>query len=210
MYDSVNYEVAHWKGRYIMVISYPSQFDLDERNRLQETMAAKAKNVTGKIITKGMTDRDKASAINRWLVNNAEYDYDALTGIEEYFSFDDRFSIEAFDALFKLQRDYPYNQNAYGVLVYGRGVCASYASGFKLLADAAGLPAVYVTGVSMESGQGHAWNRVQLDGRWWLVDSTWNEGADPDEWFAVPEDPKQRTADKSWMVDTSIPRYATG
>ncbi|MDR1441352.1 MAG: hypothetical protein LBJ02_03030 [Bifidobacteriaceae bacterium] len=210
IYDSVNYEVAQWKGRYILVISYPSRLDLDERNKLQKDMAAKAKEVTGKIITKGMTDRDKASAINKWLVNNAEYDYDALAALEELSSFDSRFSTEAIDAWMKLDKDYPYNQNAYGVLVYGRGVCASYAAGFKLLADAAGLPAVYVSGVALESGQGHAWNRVQLDGKWWLVDSTWNEGADPQKWFAVPEDPKVRTADKDWMVDTAIPQYAAG
>lgn len=61
------------------------------------------------------------------------------------------------------------------------GVCAGYANLFVALASAAGLDAAYVTGnVRDHDGEltsgSHAWNAVKLDGRWALLDVTWDAG----------------------------------
>ncbi|MBO1750636.1 hypothetical protein J4G33_02330 [Actinotalea sp. BY-33] len=51
------------------------------------------------------------------------------------------------------------------------GGCASYAAAFKVLADAAGLDAVYVNGVASATNEGHAWNKVRIGSTWRFVDS---------------------------------------
>jgi hypothetical protein len=54
----------------------------------------------------------------------------------------------------------------------GLGVCMDHAALFEHLARQAGY-----TVTSMASDTlGHAWNRVQLAGTWWIVDVTWNDG----------------------------------
>ncbi len=54
----------------------------------------------------------------------------------------------------------------------GLGVCMDYAALFEQLARQYGYAVR-----SMHSAQlNHAWNEVQLAGRWWIVDVTWNDG----------------------------------
>jgi transglutaminase/protease-like cytokinesis protein 3 len=61
-------------------------------------------------------------------------------------------------------------------------VCAGYAKLLKELGRSAGLEIVYVTGdargvASGLSGEGHAWNAAKIDGRWYLIDATWDAGS---------------------------------
>lgn len=57
-------------------------------------------------------------------------------------------------------------QSAYGALIDGACVCEGYASAYKLLLDAMGIPCEIV------STKSHAWNIVQVDGQWYHVDVT--------------------------------------
>ncbi len=63
----------------------------------------------------------------------------------------------------------PNGHNAYGALVEGQAVCEGYALAYQYLLMRAGIPAMYVTGFSRED---HAWNAMQLDGRWYYADPT--------------------------------------
>lgn len=65
-------------------------------------------------------------------------------------------------------------RTAYGPLVAGEALCEGYAKAFKLLADEAGIPCVYVNGFVDDNGQPqpHAWNEVCIDGEWYAVDVT--------------------------------------
>lgn len=65
------------------------------------------------------------------------------------------------------------------------GVCAGYAILFDALCKAAGLNSEYVRGYARLSPRApapdrlrpnHAWNVVQIDGKWQLVDATWSSG----------------------------------
>ena len=99
-------------------------------------------------------------AINQFLVDTAEYDWAALENAE----------------LYDFQHVDPrYNDSftAYGILINRVGVCAGYAAAFTLLADAAGLESIVVTGY-LEGFLPHAWNRVNIDGQWHTVDVTNN------------------------------------
>lgn len=57
---------------------------------------------------------------------------------------------------------------AYGILMDGVGVCAGYSAAFKLLADAAGIESIVVTGY-LDGSLPHAWNKVRIDGEWYIV-----------------------------------------
>lgn len=74
--------------------------------------------------------------------------------------------------------DAPNNQNAYSALVAKETVCAGYAKATQYLLEKAGVYCAYVTGtVFDENGrrQGHAWNIVRCDGKYYFVDTTWGD-----------------------------------
>jgi hypothetical protein len=61
------------------------------------------------------------------------------------------------------------------------GVCAGYSLLLEALGKAAGLEIVYVTGDARTTGnplvgEAHAWNAVKIEGRWYLMDATWDAG----------------------------------
>ena len=52
-------------------------------------------------------------------------------------------------------------------------VCAGYSKFFAMYANHYGLSAVIVTGTGR--GENHAWNRVNISGNWYNVDTTWDD-----------------------------------
>lgn len=68
----------------------------------------------------------------------------------------------------------PEAHNVVGALT-GRGaVCDGYAKTYALLMRELGIPCIFVDGTA--NGQPHAWNMICLDGVWYSVDPTWNDG----------------------------------
>lgn len=66
---------------------------------------------------------------------------------------------------------------AYGSLVNHKGVCESFARGFKAIMDKLNIPCVLVYGLCADRNGGyepHMWNYVLLDGKWYAIDPTWN------------------------------------
>ncbi len=106
-----------------------------------------AQAVLDKIIKAGMSDFDKAFAIHNWLTFNVEYD----------FTYSHYHAIDAFK--------------------YRTAVCQGYAEAFELMASRAGLEAHIVTGEANNGSgfEGHAWNQVKIDGKWYNVDCTWDD-----------------------------------
>ncbi len=56
-------------------------------------------------------------------------------------------------------------------------VCEGYAKAFKAICDAYSVPCIIVsgTGVGSSGSEGHMWNQVLIDGKWYLVDCTWDD-----------------------------------
>lgn len=86
----------------------------------------------------------------------------------------------AYDAPNYVAGRYP-PQDAETVFRTKLAVCAGYSKLLVALGEATGIKIVYVVGHSRDmggnvSGQGHAWNAVQLGDNWYLIDSTWNAG----------------------------------
>lgn len=61
---------------------------------------------------------------------------------------------------------------AYTIITEGKGVCQAYAALTYKLLKAAGISNYYVTGFTDEE---HAWNLVKVDGKWYHLDTTWND-----------------------------------
>lgn len=136
-------------------------FDSELTAGKQEAIREKVNEIAEEIIDDGMNDAEKEMAINTWLCENACYDDAALENAEKYsFTMVDE---EFYDSF-----------TAYGTLVDGVGVCASYSAAFKLLADAAGLESIVVTGY-LDGSVPHAWNKVKVDDNWYIVDATNND-----------------------------------
>jgi hypothetical protein len=62
---------------------------------------------------------------------------------------------------------------AYEALTDGTAVCQGYALLANKMLAAAGIPNKIVEG--RVKNEDHAWNLVQLDGKWWHLDTTWDD-----------------------------------
>lgn len=60
-----------------------------------------------------------------------------------------------------------------GPVIHGEALCEGYAKTFAYLCQSVGIPCVCVHGHG--NGGDHMWNMVQLDGRWYHVDVTWDD-----------------------------------
>lgn len=68
--------------------------------------------------------------------------------------------------------------NIYGALVNKSAVCEGYAESFKYIMDALNIPCILVVGEATNSNgttESHEWNYVQIDGKWYAVDTTWDD-----------------------------------
>lgn len=106
--------------------------------------------------------------------------------------------------IYNADYDYTY-QNYYpdGVLLKGKGVCQSYALAYEMLLKLVGIDSVYVTGQA--NGASHAWNLVNIDGKWFHVDCTWDDPAPGKEnrnYFCVPD--HVMIKDHTWRQEVQI------
>jgi len=112
----------------------------------------KAVGVINSILDGGMTEREKVLAIYDYLVLNVTYDYSTAENIET-------------NGL--------YNSAAYrleGVFDYNRAVCDGISKAFVLLCAIEGIRSERITGTV--DGKPHAWNKVCVDGNYYVVDCT--------------------------------------
>ncbi|AEG13901.1 transglutaminase domain-containing protein [Desulfofundulus kuznetsovii DSM 6115] len=111
--------------------------------------------ITGLVqeITRGLTsDKEKAAAIYKWVVQNIKYDY----------------SYSIYEALPTLHAR--------------KGVCNGFSLLLAAMMRAGGIPAKFVTGAADGVGgwprlpekTNHAWNEIYIDGKWYSVDVTWD------------------------------------
>ena len=69
-------------------------------------------------------------------------------------------------------------RNIYGALIERKVVCEGYAKSFKYILDAMNIPCILVGGTATNSSgktETHMWNYVQIDGKWYAVDPTWDD-----------------------------------
>jgi hypothetical protein len=83
--------------------------------------------------------------------------------------------------------------NSYGALVEGRAVCEGYAEALQYLLQMAGIQSFIAVGSSINPAtqlpEGHGWNYVRIDGKYYHVDLTWNDQSNHTyhAYFNLPE-----------------------
>lgn len=82
--------------------------------------------------------------------------------------------------------DDPFESTAAGALVEGKALCGGFALAFKYLMDRLEVPCIVMRGTAASTAERndvelHAWNVVQLDGRWTHVDVTYDLAATVDK-----------------------------
>lgn len=126
---------------------------------------ANMKSVAEQITDGIFTDYDRALAIHDWICSYVYYDRDSLSS-----------DVTA-----------PYS--ATEVINRRRAVCLGYATLYATLCRAIDIPCNVVSGYALgiydgatewneinsdTTEQNHAWNEVYVDGRWVIVDTTWD------------------------------------
>ncbi len=158
--------------------------------------------------TKGKKDHEKVAYFNEWLTTHNEYNYLVGYGREDILEvmFRDPDAFECTGAL-----DGRIGENG--------PVCESYARAMKVLCDRAGIPCVLVDGFAKNGfngdGEAHMWNYVQLEGRWYAVDVTWNDplggtsgavsGMESEEYLLIGADTMTQIGDEMMRFIDSHP-----
>ncbi|MDQ6527291.1 transglutaminase domain-containing protein [Nocardioides sp. LHD-245] len=185
------------------VVHVESAFTQAEKQAHQKDIENAAKATVKDVIKDGMTVSEKVSALNRYLVDQADYDHTALASSPGKYRSD-------------IPAQFRYAWETHGILVDHSGVCMSYAYAFHALAEEAGVESVVVTG-ELADGGGHAWNKVKVGGNWRAVDVTWNDPRGP--WtpstgtrYLMIRDAEftgsaLRSEDDDWMADAYLSQY---
>ena len=92
-------------------------------------------------------------------------------------------------------------------LIEGRGVCNGYARTFKYLMDRLGVPVIF-----LESSD-HAWNLVCVDGKWYQIDTTWDDPVLEDgtqllnyTYFCITDEEMNRVDSHSCIYPEELPK----
>lgn len=128
---------------------------LPETGSSAEAVYLAAKDVLRNIADDSMSDYEKVHAIYDWLILNVVYDTELWNiygrdpdGVSGYKGF--------------------YLE---GVFLDNRAVCDGISKAMVLLCGIEGIPCVQIKGQSLD-GVNHAWNKVLLDGKWYVADAT--------------------------------------
>lgn len=153
---------------YYAVQAYLKQEPIPVTEKKAKELYAVMKTILDTRITKTMTDYEKELAIHDYLVSHCRYSEDTAQPAESDI------------------------YRAYGALVNQDAVCNGYAEALQLLFVCAGIKSQFVVGTA--AGVSHAWNLVEIGGKWYHLDATWDDPL-PDQgekivhpYFNVPDE----------------------
>ncbi len=139
------------------------------------------------------TDLDKARLIYSWITHNIAYDTPALLEL--------------------LRGNYP-DISTQKVLTTKKTICSGYANLYQNLAQKMGLNSVIILGYAKSFGYlvgdnyqvNHAWNGVQINNKWYLIDATWGAGKVVDSKFQPEFNPYYFAVPPGEFIYSHFPR----
>jgi transglutaminase-like putative cysteine protease len=205
--DYLLFQYASYEGHARTAVSGASpvveiQYDLSyyDDAAQEAEVDKKVEEIMEDLDLENMTDYEKVSAIHDYICDNVEYEA-ALDGSN-------------------------IRRTAYGALVEGQAVCQGYSVSLYRLLLEAGIDnrIIFGDGVSPLDIKGaHTWNIVELYGKYYYMDITWDDATGDRDYFLVPagagfeeehiageqygEDfftEKYPMADKAFSVDTDV------
>lgn len=132
--------------------------------------------ILNSIIKPSMTERQKFDAIYGYITKNVRYDFENF--------YDENVPRSSF--------------SIYGPLRYNVAVCSGYAQTLDFLLKNVGIESQIITGVVNRDGVGHAWNLVKIDGIYYHMDSTWDEGMKSNQWKYYFRDDDYMREGRTW------------
>lgn len=133
----------------------PTTFYVYFRGRELNDLNARAQSIAEEVAYAAMslydTDVERLAYVNEYLVDHCSYQTAAVNNPNAY---ENAFT-------------------AYGCLVEGKAVCEGYTNSMQIICEKLNIPCVKVTGTS--GGGNHIWNSVYVDGKWWMLDVTFND-----------------------------------
>ena len=177
--SSTNWRSEDWQvALYRVKLKYWNDTPVDTIRHWRKATERAVLDLASTLFAQDMPDARKALLIHDYIVDNSRYNMDDIN----------------------IRMDW-VNHVAYGILVEHSGVCQSYAEAARLLFQAAGIECFYVTGTG--HGENHAWNCIQLDGEWYMMDTTWDDPVTSDgsdvklyDYFNITSN--QLRADHAW------------
>ena len=155
----VSLSAAYREGYYFNVLHFQYQY-LETPDEEKQVRSAIAKFIHS-LDTDKLSDYEIIKAVHDYICSGTSYCYDALSG----------------DI-----RDYAYAFSPYGALVKGSCVCQGYARAFYRICEELGYNCRVMTSLYSSSGgifaipnTGHAWNLVEVNGKYYFVDTTWDD-----------------------------------
>ncbi len=154
-------------------------------------------------IDDSMSAYDVALRLHVKMINSVDYDSLALE-VEERNS-QNGIQREGIDRL----------RTVCGVLLDRKAVCAGYAKAMQYLLQKCGVESGYIVGAMREENgnlsqtEYHAWNILKMDGDYYLLDTTWDDGSNTDvqkvftldygfDYFGVTTEEMLRSRDANW------------
>lgn len=130
-------------------------------------------------IPKDLDEPNKFFKVYSRVVSMMTYDYKCITDSENARNrkYRDMMRIGFFKAMQQYDDEMreirEKTAGLYGGLVEGKAICAGYALILNEALKYVGIKSQYVVGYE-QGKDGHAWNQVQIDGKWYNVDATWD------------------------------------
>lgn len=153
--------------------AHPDHEKADSVARAFQEPYTDAADLARKLTRSLRTEREKARVIFTWLALNIRYDIVQAQnppGVRLHGR--TQAEIDQQELVWR-------EKEAEKALRLKRGICGDYSHLFNMMAKAAGLEAVVVSGTCRKlsgAGSSHAWNAVKIDGQWRLIDATWGAG----------------------------------
>lgn len=111
--------------------------------------------------------------------------------------------------------DAVWAHNLTGGALYGKGVCENYSKTYQYLCGLFGVDCMIVTGDAIQDGEtiAHGWNVIGIEGNWYNVDVTWDDGDGTSlahAWFGTGNTDFSETHDAltpadGWGVNYQLP-----